>query len=126
MNFAETLWSLIVVFLFLSYLLVMFQIVGDLFRDSELSGWWKALWILLLIALPVLTSLVYLVVRGRGMALRQQTRVEDAVTSTEQYLRGLAGAPEPARQISEAKALLDSGTISKEEFDILKSRALAA
>lgn len=125
MNFAETLWSLIVVFLYLSYLVVMFQIVSDLFRDSALGGWLKALWILLLIALPVLTALVYLVVRGRGMALRQQTRAQEAVASTEDYLRSLAGTPEPARQISEAKALLDSGTISEAEFAALKAKALA-
>ncbi|MDQ0093865.1 hypothetical protein [Paeniglutamicibacter psychrophenolicus] len=125
MNFAETLWSLIVVFLYLSYLVVMFQIVSDLFRDAGLSGWLKALWILLLIALPVLTALVYLVVRGRGMALRQQTRAQEAVASTEDYLRSLAGPPEPARQISEAKALLDSGTISESEFAGLKAKALA-
>ena len=125
MNFAETLWSLIVVFLYLSYLVVMFQIVSDLFRDAALSGWLKALWILLLIALPVLTALVYLVVRGRGMALRQQTRAQEAVASTEDYLRSLAGTPEPARQISEAKALLDSGTISEAEFAGLKAKLLA-
>ncbi|MDO5744363.1 MAG: SHOCT domain-containing protein [Micrococcaceae bacterium] len=125
MNFMETIWSLVVVFLYLSYLVVLFQIVGDLFRDSRLNGWLKALWILLLIILPVLTALVYLVVRGRGMALRQQIRTEAAVSSTEDYLRTLASAPEPAKQIADAKALLDSGTITSEEFAVLKAKALA-
>jgi hypothetical protein len=27
---------------FRCYLIVLFQIVSDLFRDSGLSGWWKA------------------------------------------------------------------------------------
>lgn len=125
LNFMETIWSLVVVFLYLSYLVVLFQIVGDLFRDSRLNGWLKALWILLLIILPVLTALVYLVVRGRGMALRQQIRTEAAVSSTEDYLRTLASAPEPAKQIADAKALLDSGTITSEEFAVLKAKALA-
>lgn len=125
MNFAETLWSLIVIFFFLSYLVVMFQIVGDLFRDSDLSGWIKALWILLLIALPVLTSLVYLVLRGSGMALRQESRAEQAATSTTNYLRSVTGTVDPAKQILEAKSLLDSGTITEAEFGILKAKALA-
>lgn len=125
MNFAETLWSLIVIFFFLSYLVVMFQIVGDLFRDSDLSGWIKALWILLLIALPVLTSLVYLVLRGSGMALRQESRAEQAATSTTNYLRSVTGTVDPAKQILEAKSLLDSGTITEAEFGILKAKALS-
>lgn len=125
MNFAETLWSLIVIFLYLSYLVVMFQIVSDLFRDSELGGGWKAMWILLLIVLPVLSALVYLVLRGRGMALRQQLRAQEAVTTTEDYLRSVAGTPGPVRQISEAKGLLDSGTITEAEFSVLKAKALA-
>lgn len=125
MNFAETLWSLIVIFLYLSYLVVMFQIVADLFRDSELGGGLKALWILLLIVIPVLSALVYLVLRGRGMALRQAARAQEAVTSTEDYLRSVAGAPGPARQISDAKELLDAGTITEAEFSMLKAKALA-
>ena len=125
MNFAETLWSMIVIFFFLSYLVVMFQIVGDLLRDSDLSGWIKALWILLLIALPVLTSLVYLVLRGSSMSLRQQSRAEQAANSTTEYLRSVAGTSDPAKQILEAKSLLDSGTITEAEFGILKAKALA-
>ena len=116
---------MIVIFFFLSYLVVMFQIVGDLFRDSDLSGWIKALWILLLIALPVLTSLVYLVLRGSGMALRQESRTEQAATSTTNYLRSVTGTSDPAKQILEAKSLLDSGTITEAEFGILKAKALA-
>ena len=116
---------MIVIFFFLSYLVVMFQIVGDLFRDSDLSGWIKALWILLLIALPVLTSLVYLVLRGSGMALRQESRAEQAATSTTNYLRSVTGTSDPAKQIFEAKSLLDSGTITEAEFGILKAKALA-
>lgn len=80
---------------------------------------------MLLIALPVLTARVYLVVRGRGMALRQQTRVQEAVASTEDYLRSLAGTPVPVRQIPGAKALLDSGTFSEAEFAELKAKVLA-
>ncbi|MET0977336.1 MAG: PLDc N-terminal domain-containing protein [Paeniglutamicibacter terrestris] len=116
---------MIVIFFFLSYLVVMFQIVGDLLRDSDLSGWIKALWILLLIALPVLTSLVYLVLRGSSMALRQQSRAEQAANSTTDYLRSVAGTSDPAKQILEAKSLLDSGTITEAEFGILKAKALA-
>ena len=99
--------------------------ISDLFRDASLSGWLKALWILLLIALPVLTALVYLMVRGRRMALRQLTRAQEAAASTEGYLGLLAGTPEPARHIFEAKALLDSRTISEDEFAGLKTKALA-
>lgn len=125
MNFAETLWSLIIIFLFLSYLAVLFQIIGDLFRDTNLNGWLKALWTLLLIVLPVLTSLVYLIVRGRGMAIRQQQRVESSVHSTEDYIRSLATTPSAGQQIADAKALLDAGTVNAEEFAALKAKALA-
>lgn len=104
--------------------MVLFQIVSDIFRDSRLGGGWKALWILLLIVLPVLTAFVYLVVRGRGMASRRQVHTETAVNSTEDYLRTRASAPDPAKQISHAKALLDAGTVSNEEFTVLKAKAL--
>lgn len=124
MSFLETFWSIAIFFLYLSYLIVLFQIVADLFRDRELSGWLKALWFLLLVFIPVLTALVYLITRGKGMAIRQEVRAQQAVAGAETYIREVAGVS-PAQQISDAKALLDAGTITEAEFGALKAKALA-
>ena len=125
MNFAETLWSLVIIFLLLSYLIVLFHIVTDLFRDGNLNGWFKALWTLLLIVLPILASLVYLIIRGQGMAARQEIRAQDSANSAEAHIRSLATATSPSQQIAEAKALLDDGAITSDEFATLKAKALA-
>ncbi|MBD8079354.1 SHOCT domain-containing protein [Cellulosimicrobium arenosum] len=105
--------------------MVLFQIIADLFRDTELSGWWKAVWIIFLIFLPVLTALIYLIARGRGMARRQAAMVAAAKQDTDSYIRDVATKSSPADQIASAKALLDAGTISQPEFDQLKAKALA-
>jgi len=52
----------------------LLTIIGDLFRDHQLSGWWKAVWILFLIFIPFVTALVYLIARGKGMADRRDCR----------------------------------------------------
>ena len=123
-NFWDLLWLIISTFFFIAYLMVMFQIVADMFRDPDLGGGSKALWIIGLIVLPVLTALLYIVSRGRGMAERQQALVQKARSDTDNYIRGVAGKS-PASQIAEAKALLDAGTISPDEFAKLKAKALS-
>ena len=123
-NFWDMVWLMISTFFFVAYLIVMFQIVVDLFRDPELGGGSKVLWALGLIFLPVLTALIYIVARGRGMAARQQASMQRARTDTEAYIKGVAGRS-PAAEIAEAKALLDAGTISPAEFDRLKAKALS-
>ncbi|MCB7135281.1 SHOCT domain-containing protein [Cellulosimicrobium marinum] len=125
MDFWDFFWLLVWSFFFIAYLIVLFQIVADLFRDKELSGWWKAVWILFLIFLPVLTALIYLIARGRGMAERQVDAVSQAKQDTDAYIRKVAGSS-PAEEIANAKALLDSGAITPEEFAHLKAKALAA
>ena len=102
----------------------MFQIVVDLFRDRELGGGSKVLWIVGLIFIPVLTAIVYIVARGRGMADRQQASVQKAKAETETYIKTVAGKS-PAADIAEAKTLLDAGTITQSEFEKLKAKALA-
>jgi hypothetical protein len=106
-------------------LMILFQIIGDLFRDRDLSGWWKALWIIALIIFPFLSALIYLIARGRGMAERQAGAVQSAQAQTDSYIREVAGHGNPADQIATAKTLLDEGTISQAEFDRLKAAALA-
>ena len=124
----STIWDLLIsafsVIIFLAYLMVLFQIIADLFRDQELAGIHKAVWILLLIFLPLLTSLIYLVLRGKSMGQRQRAAVSKAVSETDDYIRRVA-AKSPADHIADAKKLLDTGTITTEEYAILKAKALA-
>jgi type VI protein secretion system component VasK len=126
MNFSDFFWLLIWSFFLVCYLMVLFQIIGDLFRDKDLSGWWKALWIIFLIIFPFLAALIYLIARGRGMAERQAGAVQNAQAATDQYIQSVASRGNPAEQIASAKTLLDNGTISPDEFDKLKQKALAS
>jgi len=122
-NFWDIVWLMISTFFFIAYLIIMFQIVVDLFRDKELGGGSKVLWMIGLIFIPVLTALIYIVARGKGMAERQHANMQRAKSDTEQYIREVAGKT-PAQQIGEAKGLLDAGTINQAEFDKLKAKAL--
>jgi hypothetical protein len=123
-GFLELLWSILVVFVLVAYLMVMFSIIADLFRDEATGGFAKALWILALILFPVLTALIYLIARGDGMARRQARDVKAVREAQETWVRDVAGAT-PAKQIEDAKRLLDSGAISATEYDALKAKALA-
>ena len=123
-NFWDLVWLMLSTFIFVAYLIVMFQIVVDLFRDQDLGGGSKALWILGLIFLPGVTAIIYIISRGSGMAARQHASLSRAKSDTDAYIRGVAGKS-PAAHIAEAKALLDAGTINQEEFAKLKAKALA-
>ena len=122
-NFWDIVWLMVSTFFFIAYLIIMFQIVVDLFRDKDLGGGSKVVWMIGLIFIPVLTALIYIIARGKGMAERQHATMQRAKTDTEQYIREVAGKT-PAQQIGDAKALLDAGTINQSEFDKLKAKAL--
>ncbi len=130
MSFWESIWDVIwwffLVSVFITYVFTLFGVVGDIFRDRQLSGWVKALWIVLLIVLPILTMLVYLIFRGRGMADRHQLHAAEAQEATEAYIREVAAptAPSPSEEITKAKSLLEAGTITTEEYSALKRHAL--
>ena len=123
MSFWDIIWFIIVSFAFIAYLMVLFNIIGDLFRDRSVSGGMKAVWMICLIFLPFLTAVVYLIVRGQGMYERSADAMQKARASQEDYIRSVAAAS-PADQIAQAKGLLDSGAISQAEFDALKAKAL--
>lgn len=120
----DFLWHFLIIFAWIAYLLVLFQILTDLFwRDHKTSGWIKAVWVVFLILLPWLTALVYLIARGQGMSERAQAAALAAKKETDDYIKQAAGRS-PAQEIADAKALLDAGTISQAEFDGLKAKAL--
>ena len=124
MSFWDVVWFILISFAFMAYLMVMFWILTDLFRDRGTSGWVKAVWIVVLIFLPLLTSLVYLVVRGRGMAERSAHAALEAKQQQDTYIREVAAKASPADQIAQARQMFDAGMISQEEYDRLKEKAL--
>jgi type VI protein secretion system component VasK len=125
MDFSDFFWLLIWSFFFVIYLMLLFQVIGDLFRDRDVSGWVKALWVIGLIVLPFITLLIYLIVRGKGMAERQSGAIRQAQADSDEYIKSVAGSSNAADQIASAKTLLDNGTITQDEFDRLKAKALA-
>jgi hypothetical protein len=124
-NFWDVVWLMVGTFFFVAYLMILFQVVADLFRDAKLGGLAKSLWLLALVFVPMLTALVYVITRGQGMAERQRSARESAQADAEAYIQRVAGGQSPADQIASAKKLLDAGTISPDEFARLKAKALA-
>lgn len=123
-SFWGLLWYSVVVFAFVAYLIILFNIIVDLFwRDHRTSGWMKAVWVIFLIVFPYLTALVYLIARGDGMALRAREAAVSAKRETDDYIKQAAGRS-PAQEIADAKGLLDAGAITQAEFDALKAKAL--
>ena len=122
-NFWNIIWLFFWSFAFIAYLFALFAIISDLFRDHKLNGWWKAVWVIFLIFAPFLTALVSLIARGRGMAERNARDRRTVPEDTDYYTHPTPSAT-PAADIEQAKALLDKGVISQNEFDALKAKAL--
>jgi predicted PurR-regulated permease PerM len=127
-SFIDIFWSMLWFFFLFIWIVILFHILTDLFRDHTLSGGAKTLWVLFLVFLPFLAVLVYLFTRGKGMAERAAARQQQAQEQFEGYVRTVAtsdATATPADQIAQAKQLLDAGTIDQAEFDRLKAKALA-
>lgn len=117
-------WYTLLVFAFVAYLIILFQVLTDLFRDRSTSAVVKVIWLIFLVVLPYLTAFVYVLARGRGMTERSVAAHAQARRSADDYIRQVAGRS-PAAEIADANALRESGAISDAEFEQIKSRALS-
>ena len=124
-----TFWDFIV-WTFWFYLVVVcisifIRVIIDVFRDPELNGWAKALWVLFLVVVPFLAAFIYLIARGGRMAQRSAAGAMEAQAAATDRIRTVAGSSSPSAEIVSAKRLLDSGAITPAEFETLKGKALA-
>ncbi len=122
-------WNLVLIYLtafvFITALMAVISVIVDLFRDHTIKGWQKAIWFVFLVFVPFLSTLVYLIARGPGMAKRSQEQQKAAQNAADSYIREVAGNA-PVDQIARAKALLEAGDITAEEYAALKKNALAS
>ena len=121
----EVFWTILIFFGFVIWLWLLFTVFADLFRRSDISGWVKTGWIVLVVIFPFLGVFVYLIAEHKGMSERSVKLQEAAKTEMDQYVRSVAGKSDPTQQIAKGEELLKSGAITQAEFDEIKKRALA-
>ncbi len=122
-TFGELLLVVVEIFLFVIWIWILFTIITDLFRDHEMSGWAKGIWVLVLIIIPVLSALVYLIARGDGMREREIRAETDAKRHFDEYVREQAHSS-PADELHKLNDLREKGALSQAEFDQAKARLL--
>ena len=126
MNFWAFTGYFLVSFVFIAYLVALFTVFFDIFRDHELGGWGKALWVLFLIFVPVVTLLVYVIARGEGMAVRtSRSRHRDAGAESARYISETEASSSPSEEISKAQILYKDEMITLAEYNSLKAQALS-
>ena len=124
-SFGQGLLFIFEFFLLFAWIWILISIIGDLFRDHELSGVAKAVWVFFLVFLPFLGVLLYLIVRGNGMRDRTIKAQVDAKKEFDSYVREQAQTGSPADELHKLAELKDKGALSAEEFDQAKSKLLA-
>ena len=121
----DALLTVLEIFLFIVYFWILITIIADLFRDHQVSGWAKAGWVLLLLALPFLGALIYLIARGEGMRERSVREQADMRRHMDAYIRETAGTRSSVDELAKLSDLRDKGAISNEEFERAKAKLLA-
>ena len=117
----DALLTVLEIFLLVVWFWILIAILGDLFRDHELSGWWKAVWVFFLIFVPFLTALIYLIARGQGMRERSIKEQADVRQHFDSYVRETAGTS-PVDELHKLSELKDKGAISDAEYEKMKAK----
>jgi hypothetical protein len=125
-TFGQALLTVLEVFLFAAWLMILFVIIGDLFRDHQMSGWGKAAWVIFLIFVPFLAALIYLIARGDGMRERALAQQQEQQKQLDTYIRQAAGSGggggSAADELTKLAQLHDQNKLSDEEFERAKAK----
>jgi hypothetical protein len=114
-------------FLWILWFFLLFRIITDLFRSHDIGGWGKAGWMLFVIILPLFGVLIYLIVRGGGMAEREVSRQQAAQDEFKEYVRQTAAAApskSSADELAQLADLRDKGVLTPDEFAAQKAKLL--
>ena len=109
MSFLDIVWFILISFVFVAYLMVMFSIISDVFKDTDSSGATKALWIAGLIFLPIITALIYVTTKGNEMSRRAVQNAQTRQAQQDAYIQEVAAKASPADQIEKGQSMLDAG-----------------
>jgi type VI protein secretion system component VasK len=92
-------------------------VLMDLFRREDVSGWTKALWVVVIIIIPFFGSLIYLI-------FRPVTKQDIAMGEEFERQREYQQAANTTDKLAKLSELLDKGHITQEEFDRKKAKLM--
>jgi len=119
-------WTMLFFFLFVIWIIILIQVVIDVFRSSDLSGWGKAGWLIAILVFEVFAVIAYLIVRGGTMHERQAKDVNDQQQSFDNYVRDVAGSGSTVDQLAKLGELKSQGVLTDEEFESQKAKLLSS
>ncbi len=114
------------IFLFIVWLMILFQVITDLFRSHDLSGGMKAVWFIFILLLPFLGVLVYLIARGGKMHEHQAQAVQAQQKAMDDYIRTTAGSASAADELAKLADLHAKGSLSDAEYEAAKKKIIHA
>ena len=117
--------TVITIFFLIIWIWILIFILSDLFRDHELSGWAKAIWVLFLVFIPFLTALVYLIARGGGMRDRAIAAQAEAQKQMDAYVRQTVSSGSTADELAKLAELHKAGSLSDADYAAAKAKVLA-
>ena len=124
--FLDVFWTMLIFFLWVAWFIILFRVIGDIFRRHDIGGGGKVLWLIFVIILPFLGVFIYLIAESKGMTERSIERAQASQQQFDDYVRETSSSGGAAAELGQAKQLLDSGAIDANEFEALKRKALAA
>ena len=118
LGFWDLLWGMVIFFFWFMAIWIFISIFADIFRRNDLSGGWKAIWILVLFVVPFLGALIYIITRPKATA--QDVRMMAQAEAASKAASGVSTADELAKLAQ----LRDSGVISVPEYESLKAKLM--
>ena len=124
MPLLDLFWTMLMIFLFIAWIWILIAVFIDLFR-TDMSGWFKALWVVGIILVPLLGVLAYLIVHGSDMQKRSYDNAVEQQKAQQAYIQEVAGSGGTADELEKLASLHSQGVLTDDEFAAQKAKILA-
>jgi len=118
-------WSMLWFFMWIIWIMLLFRVIGDVFRSHDLGGFAKTLWLLLVIVVPFFGVFVYMIARGQTMAQHDMNAAQARDEQLKAYVQQDASPNGSADELAKLADLNRNGVLTDAEFAQQKAKILA-
>jgi hypothetical protein len=121
-------WSMLWFFVWITWLMLLFRVIGDIFRSHDMGGGAKALWLFVVIVMPFLGVFIYMIARGHAMTQHDMDAAHARDEQMKAYVQQVTasnGSNGSADELAKLAELNKSGVLTDAEFAEQKAKVLA-